>query len=115
MARRPGFSLCQFFRAPPSTLAAALALVGQVLRRGPGGRRRTRLGLDSGRFPALGDVLHLLVDEQAVGVALAVRRRQLPRAGDLDLVADLVGRTGRLLGILGIAAIGRRVAQLVLG
>ena len=43
-----------------------------------------------GRLPVLGDVLHLLVDEQAVGVALAVRRRRLERARDLDLVADRV-------------------------
>src|ERR1044071_5809724 len=105
-------------QCPPALAAALAALVDQILRarsRGSGGCRLPRLGLDDGRLPVRGEVLHPLVDQQSVGVALAVRRRQPPRAGDLDLIADLVRRTRRLLRVLGVAAIGRRIAQLVLG
>src|SRR5512141_1591159 len=48
--------------------------------------------LDHRRLPVLRDVLHLLVDEQTIGVPLAVRRADLERAGDLDLVTDGVRR-----------------------
>src|SRR6185436_12386016 len=99
-------------------LARALAALHEILRRWLGRRSRcalsARFGLDHRRLPGLGDVLHLLVDQQTIGVALAVRRRQLPGAGDLDLIADLVGRAHALLLIgLRIAAIGRGISELV--
>src|SRR5882672_2960847 len=50
--------------------SAALAVVDHVLGARLGGRGRcalrTRLGLDHRRLPGLGDVLHVLVDQQAV-------------------------------------------------
>src|SRR5262249_35140681 len=98
-------------------LAAALAAVDHVLGALLGGRGRralcTRLGLDHRRLPALGDVLHVLVDQEAVGVALAMRRHQLPGPRDLDLIAALVGRAARLLGVLVIGLVRRRVADLL--
>src|ERR1051325_1165560 len=108
--------VCQF--RDSESLAAALPVLDHVLGARPGRRRRlvpARVGPDHRRFPVRGDILHPLVDQESVGVALAVRRRQPPRAGDLDLIADLVWRAGRLLRVLGVAAIRRRVAQLVLG
>src|SRR4029079_2695814 len=82
----------EYPRAPKRSVLGRGLGRGRRRRRGGLARARRRAGLRLRLFPALRDVLHRLVDEQAVAVALAVRRRQLPRAGHDDLVGELVGR-----------------------